>query len=226
MDIMIPGNLDGIGAAEIIKAELDIPVIFLTAFSEDQIIERAKHAEPYGYIIKPIQDRELKAAVEVALYKKEMERRLRESEQQYRSMINSTGDAIHVVDRDLRFLTANPTLKQWNKEFGLEMEVTGRTLSEVYPFFPEKVYKEYRQVFQTGKNLITGESTQIVEKEFITETRKIPLYEQGVVNRVITIIRDITQRKQMQNALKEAHNELEKRVKDRTRELEIKTKNH
>ncbi len=80
LDIMIPEKLDGITVAEIVKAELDIPVIFITAFSEDQIIDRAKKAEPYGYIIKPFQDRELKAAIEVALYKKEMEQRLCEAE--------------------------------------------------------------------------------------------------------------------------------------------------
>jgi CheY-like chemotaxis protein len=53
MDIMMPGKLDGVAAAKIIKAELDIPVVFLTAFSEDNIIKRAKQAEPYGFIIKP-----------------------------------------------------------------------------------------------------------------------------------------------------------------------------
>ena len=53
MDIMIPGKLDGIDVAEMVKSELDIPVIFLTAFSEDKIIERAKKAEPFGYILKP-----------------------------------------------------------------------------------------------------------------------------------------------------------------------------
>ena len=75
MDIMIPGKMDGIAVANSVKTELDIPVIFLTAFSEDKIIDRAKQAEPYGYIVKPFQDRELKACVEVALFKKEMKKR-------------------------------------------------------------------------------------------------------------------------------------------------------
>ena len=79
MDIMIPGKLDGIAAAKIVKAELDIPVVFLTAFSEDNIIERARQAEPYGYILKPFQDREIKATIEIALYKKEMEKKLRKA---------------------------------------------------------------------------------------------------------------------------------------------------
>ena len=76
MDIMMPGQLDGIAAAKIMKTELNIPVIFLTAFSEDRIIENAKQAEPFGYILKPFQDRQIKAAIEVALYKKKMEEKL------------------------------------------------------------------------------------------------------------------------------------------------------
>ena len=79
MDIMIPGKLDGINVAEIVKSELGIPVVFLTAFSEDKIIERARKAEPFGYILKPFQDRELKASIEVAFYKKEMEKTLQKA---------------------------------------------------------------------------------------------------------------------------------------------------
>jgi DNA-binding NarL/FixJ family response regulator len=79
MDIMIPGRLDGIEAAKIIKVELNIPVIFLTAFSEDTVIERAREAQPYGYILKPFQDREVKATVEIALYKKGIEEKLRKA---------------------------------------------------------------------------------------------------------------------------------------------------
>jgi CheY-like chemotaxis protein len=67
MDIRIPDKLDGIAAAKIIKAKLGIPVVFLTAFSEDKIIKRAREAEPYGYILKPFQDGEIKAAIEIAL---------------------------------------------------------------------------------------------------------------------------------------------------------------
>ena len=89
MDIVMTGKLDGIAAAEIIKEELDIPVIFLTAYAEDEFIERAKYVEPFGYIVKPFQEREIKASIEVALYKKEMERRLCESEKRYRLLVGN-----------------------------------------------------------------------------------------------------------------------------------------
>ena len=65
MDIIMPGNMDGIEAAEKIKRELDIPVIFLTSYADDTLINRAKKAEPFGYILKPYQEYEIKAAIEL-----------------------------------------------------------------------------------------------------------------------------------------------------------------
>jgi PAS domain S-box-containing protein len=102
MDVMISGDLDGIDAAKIVKDELDIPVIFMTAYTEDQIIERAKEVEPYGYIIKPIRERELKATIEIALYKKKMEKRLQESEEKYRQLFETISDAIIIFDGETR----------------------------------------------------------------------------------------------------------------------------
>ena len=87
MDIVMPGKIDGITAAETINAELDIPVIFLTAFADDKSVERAKKVEPRGYILKPFQEKEIKAAIEVALYRKDLERQLREANEQLKREI-------------------------------------------------------------------------------------------------------------------------------------------
>src|SRR5512136_2564031 len=74
MDIVMPGKMNGIEAAKIITAELDIPVVFVTAYADDAIIEKAKSARPYGYIVKPFNELEIKAAIEVALFRKTAER--------------------------------------------------------------------------------------------------------------------------------------------------------
>ncbi len=70
MDIVMPGKLNGIEAAKIITEELDIPVVFVTSYADDTIIEKAKSVKPYGYIVKPFNELVIKATVEVALFRK------------------------------------------------------------------------------------------------------------------------------------------------------------
>jgi PAS domain S-box-containing protein len=94
MDIVMRGELDGIVAAQMIQAEQDIPIIFLTAYADDKFISRAKDLEPFGYLVKPAQEREIKAAIEIALYKRDMERHLRESEARYRAIVEDQTEFI------------------------------------------------------------------------------------------------------------------------------------
>jgi CheY-like chemotaxis protein len=73
MDIVMPGKMNGIEAAKIITKEMDIPVVFVTSYADDRIIEQAKSVRPYGYIVKPFNELEIKAAIEVALFRKASE---------------------------------------------------------------------------------------------------------------------------------------------------------
>ncbi|ADI73899.1 response regulator receiver protein [Methanohalobium evestigatum Z-7303] len=70
VDIVLKGEIDGIEVARYIHNNLDIPVVYLTAYADDELIERAKHTEPYGYILKPFQDKDLRSNIEIALYNK------------------------------------------------------------------------------------------------------------------------------------------------------------
>ena len=81
MDIMLEGEMDGTEAAEQIRSQFNIPVVYLTAYADEDIVERAKATEPFGYVIKPFEDRELNTAIEIALYKHKMEKKLKESEE-------------------------------------------------------------------------------------------------------------------------------------------------
>ncbi|MBU7019374.1 MAG: PAS domain S-box protein [Theionarchaea archaeon] len=130
--------------------------------------------------------------------------KLRESEEQYHTTIDSLGDAIHVVDANLRIILFNKAFEEWNRTLGIPTDIVGKTLFEVFPFLPDKVKEELDQVFRTGKMLITNESTKIGDLEFITETRKIPITEEGKVTRVITVIQDITERKKAEEELRES----------------------
>ncbi len=81
MDIVLKGDMDGIKAAEQIRVRFNIPVIYLTAYTNERILQRAKITEPYGYILKPFEDRELQMTIEIAIYKCQIERKLKDREQ-------------------------------------------------------------------------------------------------------------------------------------------------
>ncbi|MBI5845545.1 MAG: response regulator [Deltaproteobacteria bacterium] len=74
MDIVMPGKLDGIEAAEEIRKKISVPIVFLTAYSDDETIERAKLTEPFGYLLKPFTERELYIGIEMALHKDKTEK--------------------------------------------------------------------------------------------------------------------------------------------------------
>ena len=224
MDIMIPGKMDGVVVAKWVKAELDIPVIFLTAFSEDKIIERAKQAKPYGYIVKPFQDRELKASVEIALYKKETEKALKEREENFRTLAENANDGILIAVEEGEYVYANQRAAEITG-YGV-FELLKTTIQDiVHPDDFEKIEETYRHIF-AGKKFQRLFETTIVRKDGnevpieITSARSIWYGHPAV----ILIFRDITERVKAKNALQEAHHELELRVKERTKDLEIKTK--
>lgn len=74
MDIMLKGDMDGVEATREIKERFDIPVVYLTAYSDNNILERAKITEPFGYIIKPFDEKDLYSSIEVALHRQRKEK--------------------------------------------------------------------------------------------------------------------------------------------------------
>ncbi len=100
MDIVLKGEMDGIDTTERIHAKFDIPVIYLTAYADDKMLERAKLTGPFGYIIKPFEDRELRTVIEMALYKHSIDKKLKKSEEKYRSLIENLHEGIWRIDKD------------------------------------------------------------------------------------------------------------------------------
>ncbi|MCF8131226.1 MAG: PAS domain S-box protein [Deltaproteobacteria bacterium] len=77
MDVNMPGEMDGISAARSIKGKIDVAVVFVTGYGDPECIERAKQVEPFGYVMKPFDDTEINAVIEIGLYKKELESKLK-----------------------------------------------------------------------------------------------------------------------------------------------------
>lgn len=98
MDIHLSGDMDGITAAKAIQEQQDVPVIYLTGDALDETVDEAREAQAYGYLLKPINDRELVSTIEIALYKHGMERRLKESEARYRSLTQAMPQKVWTAD--------------------------------------------------------------------------------------------------------------------------------
>jgi PAS domain S-box-containing protein len=149
--------------------------------------------------------------------RKKAEKALKESEEQYRSMINAMGDAIIVVDKNLHTVLINKACIQACKRFGLETEILGKHIFDAFPFFTEKALEEISQIFAGDTFSVTEEDYNINGRKIVAEVRKIPVYENDMVARVMIIIRNITDKKQAEIMLKES----EERYKSLTEDAPI-----
>lgn len=153
MDIVMPGNLDGIHAAEIIKDEMDIPVIFLTAYTDDEYINRAKNVGPFGYIVKPFSDNEVRANIEIALHKKELERKQKKAGERIRRLFLSVEQSpcmIMIMDTrgNVEFIN-----NKFSSIAGYKFkEILGKNISQLKSdVMPPEVYTEMWDKITAGE---------------------------------------------------------------------------
>ncbi len=140
--------------------------------------------------------------------RKQAEEALRESEEKYRSTLDALSDAVTVIDRDFNLILANTSVREWLRSLGQSDDILGKPILDAFPFLPPSVLDEYRTVFSTGSIVVTEESSRIGAAEIVTETRKIPIAVHGVTVAVIAVIRDVTQRRQAEEALRQANRKL------------------
>lgn len=147
MDIKLEGPMTGIDAARSLRALFAIPVIFISAFTDEPLLEEAKKAEPLGYLVKPFGERELRSSIEVALYKNMMERRLRESEEGFRNLSQACPVGISIMAPDKRFEYFNP---KFTEQFGYSVADVPDYDSWLLKAYPDEDYR----------NQITGVHTK------------------------------------------------------------------
>jgi PAS domain S-box-containing protein len=131
MDIRLAGSMDGIKTAERIQALRNIPIVYLTAHSDMHTLRRAAATEPFGYILKPFEERDVTTQIEIALFKHQAERRLRESEERYRKLVETAMDSIITFDHGGLIVSCNPATEHM---FGYRTEeMIGRNISMLIP---------------------------------------------------------------------------------------------
>jgi PAS domain S-box-containing protein len=186
MDIVLQGEMDGIEAAEQIRTRFNIPVVFLTAYSDDKTLLRAKITEPFGYIIKPFKERELSIAIEIALFKHEMERKLKEKEEWLSTTLKSIKDGVIATDSKGYVLFMNPVaqaLTAWKME-----EAQGKPMKDVFNIISEKTGE-----LQANKTVLIDLGGKRIPIE--TSSNAIRDYK-GNISGVVLVFRTIKEHKQ------------------------------
>jgi diguanylate cyclase (GGDEF)-like protein/PAS domain S-box-containing protein len=154
MDIMLAGAMDGIEAAKQIRAQLGIPVIFLTAYTDEKTLERAKEVEPFGYILKPFKERELYTTIDIALYKNSIDKKLRKQERLFSAILHSINNGIIATGTDLSIQFMNAIAEEitgWK-----EAQAKGRHAASVLSLLDQR----------SGKELLAGGPPNVDEKPF------------------------------------------------------------
>ncbi len=207
MDIRLKGKLDGVETAQQIQAELDIPAIYLTAYADEVTINRAKITAPYGYILKPFEERELHTAVEMALYKHRLEKELKESRSWLATTLNSIGEAVIATDEQGRIKFMNPVaeaLTRWPQS-----QAHNQELAKIFDVLNEDTLTPAKnpvtQILRNNGNASLAATHLLVAKDGtktpIDDTAAPIKDDKGKIIGVVLTFRDITEERTIQHRI-------------------------
>jgi two-component system, cell cycle sensor histidine kinase and response regulator CckA len=210
MDIRLRGEMDGIEAAEQIRSRLLLPVVFLTAHADDATVDRARLTEPFGYILKPFEERELRTVIEMALYKHAAERRLRESERRFATTLASIGDAVIATDISGRVTFMNSVsekLTGWHlsdalgKPLQTVFTICNETTRETATNPIERVLAEGVVVGLANHTILIGRSGE----EYPIDDSAAPIVDDdGTMTGAVLVFRDISKARQVEVQMRNA----------------------
>lgn len=226
MDIVLQGEMDGIQAAAIIREKLNTPCVFLTAYSDPGVLERAKTTEPAGYIVKPFEEAGLRSTVEIALYKVKAERDLRASRECLSTTLMSIGEGVISTNAMGGIQFINPEairLTGWEQN-----EATGRHIEEIFRIFdhntklraPNPAIEAIR-----SRTICPGGSNTVLmradEQTISVDHSGAPMMDAtGTVTGAVLVFRDVTRARHAENELLRYKDHLEELVGERTVEMQ------
>ncbi len=222
MDIMLPGEIDGIEAAAQIQQNYGIPVVYLTAYDDKEILERAQITEPFGYILKPYSPRELNANIAMALYKSRSEKQL------YKAactteVFASISDALIGLDKDAHIKLLNPSAEDllakskdslmdahWNSVLHCKDSTDQLRIQELID--GKAAMSSNDEAIDI--ELLTDEHSSLYVEVRLCSVAKVHSQLDSVL-----LMRDVTRRKEAERELAKYHQSLEEKVEESTMEL-------
>ncbi|GAK52021.1 signal transduction histidine kinase [Candidatus Moduliflexus flocculans] len=218
MDILLRGEISGIEAADTIYKQFHLPVIYISANSNQEIVDRAKTTDSFGFILKPFHAREIQIAIEMALYKSRMEQQLRQNEAKYRNVINQASEMISVI-QDNRFVLVNTTalaMTGYSLEEAISSPYLEFTAPEDRPLVSEIIHKRLH-----GTEAPLSIETRLIRRDgtFCWIESRGTLIDWEGRPAVLVFANDITERKRAEAELLRYRDHLEELVQQRTIEL-------
>jgi len=204
MDIRIKGQPDGIETAALVRARFRVPVIYLTAYADEETVARAAHSEPYGYIVKPFTSREVRSAIEIARYKYAMDTRMAERERWFSTILRSIGDGVIACDPEQRVQFMNAVAERltgWT-----EQEAVGRRLDEVVRLAPDGAHGDVSELIGHALEQDAAETVPVTARLFargdatssMIDHTVAPIVADGTLLGAVLVFRDMTEQKRMQ----------------------------
>lgn len=205
MDIQLAGTMDGISAAEVIYNQFSVPVIFLTSSAANDTLERALKVDAFGYIIKPFSDQELRAGLEMALYKHRAEAKLQASELRFRTIFDAEPECVKVVSADGKLLEMNAAGLAMLEATSLA-EVQGHSvIGFILPQYHAAFNALHQSVMQGNQETLQFEVCGQHGTLRWLETHAVPLRDiDGQVTMQLAVTRDISAQKISDSALRES----------------------
>ena len=207
MDIILRGAMDGVEAAEKIREQFNIPVIYLTAHTDENTLERAKLTEPLGYTLKPVEQKELMTVMEMALYKHQMEIKLRERQSWLSTILQSIGEGVIATERfgNITFMNSvAEKLTGWTQRDSI-----GKPLTSVLHLVDEDTGKLVRvsipELFVNNSSNPLNGNIQIVnftEKTPVELTYTAIRDDQENIGGLVLVLHDLTERKRYEEKLR------------------------
>lgn len=218
MDVMLEGEMDGIETADQMRTKCRVPVVYLTAYADDETIKRARKTEPYGYLLKPVSNIEMRSAIEMAIYKYNMESKLRESEEKYSLLVETAKEGVFII-KDGVYKYANRAMTDI-VGYSVEELMGMRILDTIAPEFRSMIAEKYKSRMEGRPVASTYEFQALCKRG---QTKDVEL-SAGLIQykgepAFMGIVRDITERKMVEDELTKYREQLEGLVEERTFEL-------
>lgn len=214
IDIVLKGEMDGIETAGLLRSRYDVPVVYLTAYADNDTLEKAKLTEPFGYIVKPFDIRDLHSTIEMALYKFKMEKAIRDREAWYSTMMRSIGEGVIATDVSglvsfvnpiAERLTGWPECEALGKPLSISfLTVDKRTKKPLPNPMDRTIRKGTRDYYFDEALLLSREGKEIPIDESFSPIRN----DDGEVVGGVLVFKDVSERERAQAALRAAQRKL------------------